>query len=249
VAALVVFTLAARARAQVAPEPEQSARHTAAPADRVLLVPTAETHPQGTVFASDYDILVLALGYAVTDRVQVSLTGTTDGHGGFADLDLKANLLRSRFVRLAALTSIDFVHTRQGEDVLFGRAGASGQLCFDLECATSFTLHAMIVAHDQPDTLLPVGLGAGFIARAGRDVSLLLEYDMLVNASRDLDFIDLPVYAVAYGVRIRAASARATVDVAFLRRMQSDTSVRLQPPALFDLLGVPLLAFTYRWLP
>jgi hypothetical protein len=248
-----VLAIATRAHAQpAAPSttdaPELSARHTDAHADRVLLVPTAETHPKGTLFATAYDLVVLSAGYALSDRVQTSVTGTTDGHGGFVDLDLKANVLRSRFLRVAVLTSIDFVHTREGEDLLLGRIGASGQFCFELACRTSVTLHAMLIGQDEPDTLLPVGIGAGFIARVSSALSVLLEYDMLVNASRDLEFIDLPVFAVGYGARISTAPSWA-LDVALLRRMQSDASVRVTPPQLFDLLGVPLLAFTYRGVP
>ena len=162
---------------------------------------------------------------------------------------LKANLLRSRWLRIAALTSIDFLHARDGgEDLLLGRPGVSAQLCFELACRTSVSLHAMLVLHDEPNTLLPFGFGAGFIARMSSDVSVLLEYDMLVNASRDLDLIDLPVFALGYGARISAAPSWA-LDLALLRRMQSDDSVRLQPPKLFDLLGAPFLAFTFRGVP
>jgi hypothetical protein len=248
---VIALLLASSAQAQSVPAatPAQSARHIDAHADRVLLVPTAETHPQGTLFATSYEILMLTLGYAFTDRLQASVTGLTDGHGGLVDLDVKANLLRSRWLRLAALTSIDFLHARgDEEDLLLGRPGVSAQLCFDLPCLTSVSLHAMLILHDEPNTLLPFGLGAGFIARMSSDVSVLLEYDMLVNASRDLDLIDLPVFAVGYGARISAAPSWA-LDLALLRRMQSDETVRLQPPKLFDLIGGPFIAFTYRGVP
>jgi hypothetical protein len=246
---LLLFAGAAHAQSAPATPPVQSARHTDAHADRVLLVPTAETHPQGTLFATSYEILVFAVGYAFTDRMQASVTGTTDGHGGLVDLDLKANLLRSRWLRLAALTSIDFLHARgDEEDLLFGRPGVSAQLCFELACRTSLSMHAMLVLHDEPNTLLPFGFGAGFVARMSSDVSVLLEYDMLVNASRDLDLIDLPVFAVGYGARISAAPSWS-LDLALIRRMQSDHTVRLQPPSLFDLLGVPFIAFTFRGVP
>ena len=130
-ACAIVLTLAAGAHAQSAPEqstPQQSARHTDAHADRVLLVPSAETHPQGTLFASSYEIIILTVGYAFSDRVQASITGSTDGHGGFGDLDLKANLLRSRYLRMAVLTSIDFFHTRRATiscSAASGRAASS----------------------------------------------------------------------------------------------------------------------------
>lgn len=247
---MIALLLASSAHAQSAPAsaPEQSARHLDAHADRVLLVPSAETHPQGTLFATSYEILMLSVGYAFTDRLQASVTGMTDGHGGFVDFDVKANLLRSRWLRVAALASIDFLHSRDGEDLLLGRPGVSAQLCFELACRTSLSLHATLIVHDEPNTLLPLGFGAGFVARMSSDVSALLEYDMIINASRDLDLIDLPVFAVGYGARISTAPSWA-LDIALLRRMQSDETVRLTPPTLFELIGAPFLAFTYRGVP
>jgi hypothetical protein len=46
-----------------------------------------------------------------------------------------------------------------------------------------------------------------------------------------------------------AADSSWPLDIALLRRMQSDASVQLQPPRLFDLLGTLFLAFTYRGVP
>jgi hypothetical protein len=228
--------------------PQQSARHTDAHADRVILVPTAETHPAGTLFGSDYDIVLLSLGYALSDRMQTSLTATANGKAAFAELNLKANLLRSRYLRVAVLTSIDYIRGQSGDGLIFGRVGSTVQLCFELACRTSLSLHAMLVAHDEPDTVLPVGLGAGFTAYVSSDLSALLEYSVLINASRDLPLITLPIYLVAYGVRISAHPSWA-LDITLIRRMQSDEQIRTGKVGVFDLLGVPLLAFTYRGKP
>lgn len=227
---------------------QQSARHTDAHADRVILVPSAETHPAGTLFASTYDIVLLSAGYALTDRLQSSITGTTNGKSAFAELNLKANLLRSRWLRLALLSSIDYVRGQNAGGFIFGRLGGTAQICFELACRSSLSLHAMLVVHDEPDTVLPIGLGAGFTAYLSSHVSALLEYSVLINAARDLPLITLPIYLVGYGIRISTHPSWA-LDITFLRRMRSDEQIRTGGASVFDLLGVPLLAFTYRGKP
>ncbi len=231
-----------------AAQPPLSARHTDAHADRVLVVPTAETQPKGTLFASSYEIVLLSAGYAFTDRLHASITGTTNLRSGFVELSLKANVLRSRVLRLALQSSADYIHGQTGSALVFGRVGADAQICFERACRTSLSLAAMVVAHDEPDTILPLGLGAGFTARVSSDVSLLLEYSTLFNAARKLPLIDLPLYVAGYGARISAHPSWA-LDLAFLRALKNDRRVRLAAPTLFDLLGVPLLAFTYRGQP
>src|SRR5689334_3362997 len=70
----------AQAQAQAQPEParppaadtERSVRQSSAHADRVVLVPTAETQPQGTLFLSSYEIVGAGVGYAFSDRVHAS---------------------------------------------------------------------------------------------------------------------------------------------------------------------------------
>jgi len=242
---VLLWSAAASAQAAGGTAVEQSARHTDAHADRVLIVPTAETQPGGTLFGTSYEIVLLSAGYALNDRLHAQVTGTTDFKNGFVELELKANLLRSRYLRLALQSSIDYLKGNDSTPLLFGRVGAVGQICFELACRSSLSLAAMAVVHDEPDTILPVGLGAGFTARVSSDVSLLLEYSMLANAARDLPLISLPVYVAGYGVRISSHPSWA-LDVAFLRPMKGNTKIRVGSPTLFDLMGIPLLAFTYR---
>lgn len=235
------------AKADPAPTPapsEKSARHADAHADRVILVPTAETHPAGSLFASSYEILVLSVGYAPTDRLQFSITGLTDLDNHFIELNLKTNLLRSRWVRIAAQSSIDSIGGNSQSEI-FGRAGGTLQLCFELRCGTSLSLAGTLIVFDEPNTVMPAGFGAGFTMRLGDDLSALLEYTALINAARDIGFVDLPVYLVAYGLRI-AAHSNWALDIALMRRMQSDREIRTGTTKVFDLLGVPFVAFTYR---
>lgn len=233
----------------------QSARHTDAHADRVILSSTAETHPKGTIFLSSYELIFLSAGYAFSDRLQASVTGFTNFDGAIADFALKANLLRSRWLRVSAQSGIELL--RAGEEdldegqprgFLLGRIGATAQICFELACRASLSLSGMLLAHDDADILLPLGLAAGFTARLGSAVSLLLEYGSLFNAARDLPFLELPAYAVAYGARIAAYRSWA-LDITLIRLIDSDDRIATGEPELFKFMGVPFFAFTYRFLP
>jgi hypothetical protein len=226
--------------------PQQSARHTHAHADRVILVPTAETHPEGTLFLSSYEVIVPSVGYAFTDRLHASVTGLTDFDSVFFELNVKANLLRSPVLRVAALSSIDYARGDYDGELLFGRAGATAQLCFELACRTSLSLSAMLVVHDELDTILPMGFGSGFTAQVSEDLWALLEYSALINAAREFEFIDLPLYLVGYGLRIAPAPSWA-LDVSLLRELESDDELRVGDLGLFELLGIPFLAFTFRF--
>src|SRR6185295_2268577 len=73
VAAPVVLAAPAAAPAVASP----SLRAPGEPsADRVVLAPTAYTHPAGTFFVSSYDVVFLQAGYALSDSTQVSVTVT-----------------------------------------------------------------------------------------------------------------------------------------------------------------------------
>ena len=232
----------------------RSARHTDAHADRVVVSPTAETHPEGTLYLTAYEVVLPSVGYAFTDRMQGSLTGFTDfGSFGFFDFTLKANVLRSRWLRVATHGSVDFILPDNDEDdadafdLLVGRAGGTAQLCFELACRSSMSMSLTLVAHDAADTILPIGFATGFTARASSVLTFLLEYSTLFNASRELPIIDLPFYLLAYGVRLTAADHWA-LDATMLRSLEADSELRTAGVNLFELLGVPFVVFSWRFL-
>jgi hypothetical protein len=156
---------------------------------------------------------------------------------------------------VAAHTAIDIVVPERSDDpeeddsgLVVGRVGGTAQLCFEIACRSSLSVSATLVAHDAADTILPVGLAAAFTARASDTVSFLLEYDTLLNATDNLPIVDLPVYGLGYGVRFTGRRSWA-LDLTMLRLMQSDSAIRSDAPRIFDLLGVPFIAFTYRFVP
>ena len=153
---------------------DRSRRHSRARAtrdahaDRVILVPTAETHPQGTLFLSVYELVIPAIGYAVTDRVHAV------GHRAdrFRERVRRAQPQGQRAAQPRSARGADQQRstTARGEDdgeLLFGRAGGTRAAVFRAGLPTSLSLHAMLVAHDELDTILPIGLGAGFTAQVG----------------------------------------------------------------------------------
>jgi hypothetical protein len=153
-------------------------------ADRGVLLPTAYTHPKGTWFISNYDIVLSQMGYAFTDDTQLSVTGfppVGQEMIGFADLTLKTSLYRGGRVRVAGLGSVSSLFAKEVGVLGIGRAGGVVQLCIDGKCdssvsmSTNFTLAgAMLMAN-----------GVSGIFRTGRTVSLLAEMDTLVPLVRD----------------------------------------------------------------
>jgi hypothetical protein len=157
-------------------------------ADRVVLAPTAYTHPRGTFFVSSYDVVVLQAGYALTDRTQLSLTVTPPlGEPGevrmaLLDLTLKTALVREGLVRVAALGSVSGLATNDPGVLLVGRAGGVVQFCFRPECSSSVSLSSNVLLLG-PVVLMANGVGA--ILRGGRHVSFVLEVDTVIPLGRE----------------------------------------------------------------
>ena len=198
-------------------------------ADRVVLSPTAYTHPRGTLFVSSYDVVLLQVGYAVTDRTQISVSATPPlGERGrevriaFVDATLKTALVREGPVRAAALGSVSGAATSDGL-LLVGRAGAVAQLCLRGDCQSSFSLSSSLVLAGRP--LLASGVGASI--RAGGHVSFVAEVDTVIPLFSQGDSGG----AILAGGAIRLHGRRFALDLG----------------ALGGTIPLPLLAATYRW--
>lgn len=199
-------------------------------ADRVVLLPTAFVHPAGTVYVSDYDILLLQAGYAIAEGSQISLT-TAPPIGSIVplDLSLKSVVAGDAAVHVAAIGSISgILGLDQGYSVL-GRVGAVAQLCFDEKCRSSASFGAD-VALAGASTLATTGVGV--IWRVASGLSLLLEVDTLLPLTRDSGRYN--GIAVLPGLRL----PHRTWSLDFALGRASGTKVVL-----------PLVAFTVRLLP
>ncbi len=141
--------------------------------DRVILLPTATTHPQGTFYFSNYEVIVFQAGYAFTDSTQLSVTAIPVPSESVTALDfsLKSSVYRGGLVRAAAIGSASGVVGKDVGVAFLGRAGAVVQVCLAQRCESSLSLstNAVLIG-----TLLMVN-GAGGIWRISPHVSLLGE--------------------------------------------------------------------------
>jgi hypothetical protein len=138
-------------------------RYRDANADRVILGSTAETHPKGTFYFSDYEILLLQFGYAVTDEVQLQLTGVPPiikDQPYWFELGGKVNLYRGDAFRAAITGGLDIVTPGgTGANVAYGgRLGAIGQICFngDGTCRSSLSLSLGSIITSEVIQALPI---------------------------------------------------------------------------------------------
>jgi hypothetical protein len=198
-------------------------------ADRVILSPTAYTHPRGTFFVSSYDLVLLQAGYALTDRTQLSVTASPPiGERGeevriaFVDATLKSALVRQGLVRAAALGSVSGAATSEGL-LLIGRVGGVVQLCFQTNCHSSLSLSSTVLLTGQ----VVMASGVGAIIRAGRYLSFVAEVDTVIPLRSDGDSGS----AILAGAGVRLHFQRFAMDLSFLG----------------GTLPLPLLALTYRW--
>jgi hypothetical protein len=209
-------------------------RYTDAHVDRVVFMPTGETHPEGTFYLSSYEIVLLQAGYAVSDRTQVTLSAMppleTEAILPF-DLTVKTVLARAPAFRVATFGSVSGIGGTDIGTGVVGRVGGVVQLCFDGGCRSSASVATNVVLAGPA---IFVGNGAGFVLRASRLVSVLLEVDAAIPIGTvGNEFNGL---AVAPGVRF--GGEHFGFDFAFAHSLSDLTG-----PAL------PFIAFTYRTAP
>ena len=98
----------------------------------MLLLPTGETHPKGTFYVSDYDIVIAQLGYAVSDYTQLSLTGAPPLGGDHIvplDLSAKTTVVREPTVSVALLASASGLLGVPDVNGFIGRFGGAVTFC------------------------------------------------------------------------------------------------------------------------
>lgn len=210
-------------------------------ADRVVLFPTAETQPEGSFFVSSYELVLIQLGYAVSDDVQISalfLPPIVEDQPLFFSPTVKWNVARGSSGNVALVGGIDLVANTDDDSAVLGRLGAVGQLCFDSACDSSVSGNAHFWSQlgESGDSGTLVLLGAGATVRASELVSLLLEpsYALLLQ---DGEIEGPEGFLLSYGVRL--SGSRFGLDLTFVRPFAEDISDEL-------LLGVPFVVATYR---
>lgn len=228
--------------AHVAGEPgerKDEPRFQDANADHVVLFSTAETHPKGTFYFSDYELILMQAGYAITDSVQVSFTGVpplVKDQPYFFDLALKGNVLRTDVLRLAIIGAGTAIVMPKSDpsSVLGARVNGVSQLCFETLCKNSFSLNVGTFINSESNKVVPITLGAGLVIQASSLVKLLIEPAYALGVGEGVE--DQPEgFLLNYGVRL--SGEHFGFDLAFLRPFGVDSPL---------ILGVPWVGFTYR---
>lgn len=201
-------------------------------ADRVVLLPTAYTHPARTVYISSLEIVLLQLGYAFTDRSQLTLSALPPVEGVVIfDLSLKHAVYRSDLVRVAGLFSITGVagHFAQGA-IAVGRAGGVVQFCLQASCDQSLVANLNLGL-----TLVPFALpGVGAILRMSQKTALLLEAQTVV-----------PLGLLSQTAQVHGAALSGGVRL-FGRQFATDLAVGVGLHPNNRAVALPFLALTWR---
>jgi hypothetical protein len=212
-------------------------RYRDASANRTVWFPSAETNPSGTFFAALYELVGLQLGYAVSDRIELSLAGVPpfDGFPYAYELSCKANVFRGSVLRVALLGSLGVFVSDEREVAVGGRVAGTAQLCLTEHCGSYTTLSLGVLVTDHIDRALPLALGIGLVARVHRLVALVVEsiYGRVQQSFSD------EIFVLNYGVRI--GTDLWSLDVGLTRPFVEE--IAGTPLAA----GVPWLAFAIRF--
>jgi hypothetical protein len=201
-------------------------------ADRVVLLPTATTHPAGTFFVSNYELVIFQAGYAFTDSTQLSLTliPAPSESLSIVDASVKTSLYRGGLVRAAAIGSVSGA---AGKDVglqLLGRAGGVVQVCTARRCDSSLSLSSNVML---AGALLIMVNGAGGIWRMSEHVSVLAELATMVPVGTQGGQFN----GAALGGGVRLHYTHWGFDFAAMHALDSTA----------DVTTIPFLAMT--WIP
>jgi len=168
--------------AAATPATADDVRLQTAHVDRVVLMPTAFSHPRGTFFVSDVEIALLQAGYAFADGSQVTIsTVPLPEDIGLAPLDIsvKHALYMDDRVQAAVIGSVTGLLPLDGGGFL-GRVGGVITLCATRACTTSVHMSTNVIL-GGPATIAANSIGA--IVRLSERTSLLFEADVTIPFS------------------------------------------------------------------
>jgi hypothetical protein len=205
--------------------------------DRLLITPSAETNPKGSFYITSYEIVLLQIGYSISDFTQVSITATPPlGEDAVipGDISIKTVVLREPRVSVAAIASASGIIGFEEFSGFLGRAGGAVTLCADPhECKLSFSLGSSL-ALAGPASIWFNGVGLSW--RVGRIVSLIAEVDSLLPLSEPVGEAN----GVLAGAGVRLSGRAWGVDLALMKAGKARSSGS-------DL--IPFIAGTYRYVP
>jgi hypothetical protein len=196
-------------------------------------MPTAETSPAGSVSFASYEIVILQVSYATSDRTQVTLTGTPPLSAeqlALLDISVKTVVVRESRVSMALMGSASGIFGAEEGNGFIGRMGAVVTLCepawtckFGLSVATNLVLLG-------PYSVALSGVGGS--ARLGKLVSLVAEVDTAVPLGASLGQAN----GILGGAGVRLSKPNWGLDLGFF----------VGGKARADAGGAPWVVFTYR---
>lgn len=210
-------------------------------AGRSWIMPTALVEPAGTWSFSDFELLMVSLGYSVTD--QFSISGTTllpiiDSMPFFGLVNAKYQVVRSGRVRAALQGAVSTVRV-DGNSINGAVLGGALTMCLDDECHSHATgyLGAGFAHEDQ--SAVPFVFSGALAFRMNKHIKLLLEADSGFIAGNINDKVN--GFLAWYGVRF--TSSIIGVDLGFAKPICTDRTKDCDTGLP---LGLPFVSFTYR---
>ncbi len=225
--------------------------------DRAVLLPTAETQPQGSFTASDYEFFMFGLTYGVTDDLQVGalvplpIFGEATPVANVATLSAKVRVLGEGRFHLAAQGTAGAYSSdslfREDQTPIYSLGGI-GSLCLDARCESLLSANAAWMATGTgPPTLegSQLLLGASWVQALHPNIKLLVEAIGFLNNERTGAELSRGML-VNYGFRTNLR--QVAFDVGFLKPIDLDDPMNEEGPRQPFPLGAPFVAFTYRML-
>jgi hypothetical protein len=209
-------------------------------AGRGWMAPTALTEPAGTWSISDYELFLVSVGYAVSDRLSISATTipplTTD-FPLWLLFNAKLQVLKAGKVRAAvqgAFTYFSIKDSGSTDSFTAGELGGAVTLCIDDECNSHVSGFLGAGFARDTDSAVPFIGAATLVGRLGRHVKFVGEIDSAFIAGNVNDVADGAL--LWYGLRF--TSKNIGVDLGFVRPVGvGDSGLAL---------GIPVLTFSYR---
>jgi hypothetical protein len=199
----------------------------------VLLLPTAETSPEGSVSFSDYEIVVLQVGFAVSDRTQLTLTTVPPlGEEPIVPLDLtvKTVVLREPRVSLALMGSATGLFGIPEANGFVGRVGGVVTFCEPAwTCKVGVSVASNVVLIGPASVALN---GVGGSLRLGKLVSILAEIDTAVPLGPQIGEAN----AIVFGGGVRLSKPHWGLDLGAFVAGKARAPIG----------ALPWIAFTYR---
>ena len=209
---------------------------------RSWLMPTALMEPAGTWSFTDFELFMVGLGYAVTDRMSISLTTLlpiVSDMPVFLLGNAKLQVIRSGNVRVAVQGAFTYVQERSTGDnfgMSAGELGAAATLCIDSDCRSHLSGFIGAGFAHETDSSVPFLVAGSLALSLNKHVKAIFEADSAFIAGNINEQAD--GFLGWYGLRF--TSEWIGVDLGFAKPICDGCGSDELP------MGFPFVSFTYR---